>query len=191
MPDTEFTAPVQIVVDTERLLDQIGWRKTHYDEDGPYEQTGAADMRHDLATEVAKILAPTLSKEMRAAVREVVTEAATAQVGKFIDEVFAAGFRKTNAFGEPVGEPVTLRELVIAGINDQLQRQVNGRGGTPDSYDRDRMPYIEYVARKAATEALNGELGQAVTAAVAEVKAGVTNLVSAELAEKITRAVTR
>ncbi|MFI9507201.1 hypothetical protein [Nocardia sp. NPDC052566] len=187
----EFTAPVQIVVDTDKLLDQIGWRSRGYDSDGdPCEETGPAELRRDLATEVAKILALKLREEMKSVVRKVIAEIARDRAATIVDDVLTAGFRKTNSYGEPVGDPVTLRELVVAEVSNQLTRQVDESGRTPDGYGRTRMSYVQYVARTAAAEALRGELGAAAAAAVDEVKAGVTAMVAEELGKKIVRAVT-
>lgn len=189
---TEFTAPVQIIVDTEQLLDQIGWRKTSYDyEVGAYEETGPADIRRDLATEVAKILARKLRDEMKAVVRDVVAEVARAQVADIITETMATGFRKTNGYGEAVGEPITLREMVVNEVKGQLEMRVDEYGRKSDRYSGSHLTFVEFHARSAAQAALKGELGEAVTAAVAEIKGGVQDLVSKELAERIAKAATR
>ena len=189
---TEFTAPVQIIVDTEKLLDQIGWRKTGYDYEGDaYEETGPADIRRDLATEVAKILARKLRDEMKAVVRDAVIEAARAQVADIITETMTAGFRKTNSYGEPQGAPITLREMVVNEVKGQLAMRVDEYGRKADRYSGSHLTFVEFHARSAAQAALKGELGEAVTAAVAEVKSGVQALVSKELSERIAKAVTR
>jgi len=189
---TDLVAPVQIVVDTEKLLQQIGWSHFGYDSDGdPTEDISPVDLHRDLAFQVARILAPQLEKEMRSVVRDVVAEVARDRVAVVIDEVFAAGFRKTNGYGEPIGEPVTLRQMVIGEVEGQLARKVTANGNSARGYDSGAMSYAEYVAANAAKEALRGELGAAVTAAVDEVKGRVTGLVAEELGAKIAKAVTR
>lgn len=189
----EYTAPVQIVVNTEEFLEQIGWHKNGgYDSEGDYyEESGKLDLRGDLAGLVARHLATDLRKEMTPIVRDMVTEVARDRVAAVIDDVFAAGFRKTNRYGEPVGETITLREMVIEQVQGQLERRVDERGNTPDGYGRGSMPFTEYMARKAANEALRGELGEAATAAVEEVKAKVKAVVAEDLGAKIARAVAR
>ncbi|WP_280245449.1 hypothetical protein [Nocardia abscessus] len=189
---TEFTAPVQLIVDTEKLLEQIGWRKTGYNAYGDdYEETGPVDLKRDLASEVAKILAPTLKDEMKTVVREVATEVAQERVNAIIDEALTAGFRKTNSYGEPIGQTITLREMIIEEVKGQLERKVSVDGRPADSYNRAAMTYVEFVARRAARNALDGELGAAADAAVEEVKSKVKAVVADDLGAKIARAVTR
>jgi hypothetical protein len=188
---TELYAPVQVVVDTDKLLDQIGWRETDYNYEGEeYEQTGPANLRKGLAAEVAKVLAPQLRSEMVEVVREVANEVAHERVAAVVDEVMAGEIRKTNSWGEPTGEPVTLREILVAEVKTALERKVDTHG-RPAGYSRDGMPYVDYVARTAAAEAIKGELAPAVKDAVAEVKSKVTSIVSEHLAAQITREVVR
>ncbi|MFD3426109.1 hypothetical protein [Nocardia fluminea] len=189
---TELTAPIQLVVDTEKLLDQIGWRTEGYDHEGdPYEHTAPANLRTDLATQVARILATDLREDMRAVVRETVTKVAGEQVAEVVNEVFAAGFRKTNTYGEPIGETITVREMVADQIRVQLERKVGEDGRKPDGYRGNSISYVEYIARTAAKEALRGELGIATTEAVDEVKNRVKALVADQLGAQIAKAVTR
>ena len=193
MTETEYTAPVQIVVDPEKFLDQIQWRKQvpDYYDGGSYERTGEFDPQRDLASHVAVILARQLRKEMTDVVRDTVKEVAQEQVAGIIADLMAEGFQMTNTFGEPSGERVTMRELVVGEVKGQLERRVNRNGHKAETYDRDALPYVQYVAANAAREALNGELNEATKTAVAEVKAKVTNLVAEQLGAQIARAVTR
>lgn len=189
---TEYTAPLQLVVDVEKLLDQVGWNDYERDIDGdPVQTTRPANLRNGLATEVARILAGHLLGDMRSVVRDAVTEEARAQVAPIIDEVMTTGFRKTNSYGEAVGEMITVRELVIEQVKHQLERKVTRNGNTATGYDRDARTYIQHVAHEAANAALNGELKAATTAAVDEVQAKVKDLVADQLGAQITRAVSR
>src|SRR5690606_37843353 len=177
---------------TEKLLGQIGWRTYGYDYDGePTETVEPADLHRDLAFQVARILAPELREEMRQVVREVATEVALEKVVTVIDEVMEAGFRKTNHYGEPTGEPITLREMVVAEVKGQLERPVDRSGHKADRYSRESLTYVQFVASKAAQDALKGELGEAVTEAVGEVKGRVRSIVADELAAKVTKELTR
>lgn len=189
---SELTAPIQLVVDVEKLLDQVGWKSYGYDSDGePYDSTRPANLRAGLATEVARILAGHLRDEMKSVVREAVTEAARDQVAGIISEVITIGFRKTNAYGEPIGPEITVREMVVEQVKVQLERRVNNRGNKADTYDRDARTYIQYVAEEAAANALKGDLKAAADAAVAEVSNRVKTLVADQLGAQITKAVTR
>lgn len=185
-------APVQIVVDTEKLLDRIGWRDVEYSYDGePEEVGGTVDLRRDLAGEVARQLAARLEDEMRSVVRDTVKEVAGQKVSEIVDDVVNGEVSRTNQWGEKVGEPITLRALLVDQVKEQLTRKVNYRGEPVSGYDRDGRTYLAWVAGNAAQEALRGELADATKAAVDEVKAKVTGLVAEQLGAQIAKAVTR
>lgn len=188
---TNYTAPVQIVVDTEKLLDQIGWHDYGYDRDGePYEEGGPIDLRNNLAAMVAQELARTLRNDMEKAVRAKVEEVAAARAAVIVNEVIDGDIRQTNSFGEPVGEPTTLRALVVEQVKAQLAAKV-GRDGRPSGYGRDGKTVVEWAAENAARDALRGELANAAAGAVGEVKARVQAIVADELGAQIAKAVTR
>ncbi len=192
MPENgELTAPpIQLVVNTDALLAQIGWTTTHIDYDGdPYTTTETVDMKRDLASMVAQILADRLHREMIPVVRDAVKEAAQERVAAIVADAMAQGFRKTNTYGEPTGEPITMREMVIGEVKGQMERRVTRNGNAAERYDSGALPYVQYVAAKAAQEALNGELKAAATAAVDEVKGSVKALVAEELGAKIAKIV--
>ncbi|TWS20800.1 hypothetical protein FK529_05615 [Tsukamurella asaccharolytica] len=193
MPTHEnLNVPVQIVIDEKKILEQIGWTEHYQDHDGEWtEEGGQFDLPANLAGLVADRLAHSMEREMRDVVVKAVTERAKTRVAEIIDEVIAGDIRKTNQWGEPVGEPTTLRALIVKEIGDQLNRKVNSRGET-QTYARDgAMPYAQYVARVAAQSALKGELAEAAQEAVEQVKAKVTGLVAEELSTKIVQAVAR
>lgn len=185
-------APVQIVVDTDKLLDQLGWCDVEQDYDGePVEVGGKYDLRSNLAGLVADRLADRLRDQMVDVVREILREKVTEHVGAIVEETIAAPIRKTNRYGEQSGESVTLREMVVDEAKAAMTRTYDRHGKPTGPYNRDGLTLVEQVANKAATEALRGELAEATTEAVAEVKAKVTGLVADELSARIARAVTR
>lgn len=185
-------APVQIVVDTEKLLNQIGWRDVKYGHDGELEEVGGTlNLRDSLAQEVARQLAARLEDEMRGVVRDTVKQVAAEKVAEIVDDVIHGEVSRTNQWGEKVGEPITLRALLVDQVKKQLTVKVDRRGTPTGGYDRDGQTYLNYVAGEAARDALRGELAEATKAAVADVKAKVTGIVAEELGAQIAKAVTR
>lgn len=188
----DLSVPVQIVVDEKKLLDEIGWTDYHQDRDGDFHAEGGKfDVRGNLAGLVADRLAKFMEDEMRAVVREIITDEAKTRVAFIVGGVISDGIRKTNAYGEPTGETTTLRELIVEQAQKQLTRKVNSRGETDRYAGNGSIPYVQYVAQEAARAALKGELADATKAAVDQVKAKVTGLVAEELGAKIAQAVTR
>lgn len=190
MTETSFHTAVQLVVDSEKLLELVGWSETGYSHDGePTMEGGPVNIKRDLAVLVAQQLAARVDGEMKSVIREAVSDVAREKVDTIIDEVIHGEIRKTNSFGEPTGAAFTLRELIIASATEQLNRKVTDRGET-SRYGNDKtMPYIAYVARKEAAGAIDRELKDAVAEAVSEVKTVVKASVSTELAERIVKAV--
>lgn len=186
---TNLSAPVEIVVDTEKLLEQIGWREAYQLSDGDYaEEGGSLDLKKDLASQVAFILAQRIESEMKALVRQVIEDLAKAKVQAVIDDVIAGDLQKTNRYGEPTGEKTTLRAMIVDQVKAELTRKVNSRGESA-TYGDNTTPYVEYFARKAARDAIAKELRATVDEAIAGVKSVVRDTVSAELAERIMKAV--
>lgn len=183
----DLTAAIQVNIDPKALLAELHWNESGYDDEGEVWQ----DTRpFNLAREVAKSIARELRDDMRKDVRDIVVETARAQVADIITETMAAGFRKTNSYGEPTGEPITLREMVVDQVKGELVRLVDGYGRPADRYNGGNLTFIEYHSRKAATEALKGEVGTAVADAVAEIKTGVKSLVTESMAAKVHKAIT-
>ena len=92
-----------------------------------------------------------------------------------LEEALTQGFRKTNGYGEPTGDPVTLRQIIIGEAHAMLK-------APNDSYRNEVSPLkklirteIEAMLAKeikevvaAARQGVADEIGQMVSAAVAE-----------------------
>lgn len=98
-----------------------------------------------------------------------------------IEEALGRPFRKTNTYGEPVGEPVTLRELIV----DEVQRVLRQPA---DTYSREKGTVLEVAVRKEVADAFGNEVRDAVKQAregvADEIGRQVINAVSAAMKGK-------
>lgn len=86
--------------------------------------------------------------------------------------------------GEVKAAPRTMASLKRKGV-------VDDRGEASGYYSDNKTTYVDFVAKRAAKEALNGELREAAQEAVAGLKEKVAAIVSDQIAEKISREVRR
>lgn len=104
-------------------------------------------------------------EEIRAAVRELITEALNGPI------------RKTNTYGESYGEPTTLRAL----IGEEVTKAVGKSGG---SYERSES-VLNKVIREEVTSAFRKELADVIK----DQKAKVIDAVRAEAADVLAEAI--
>jgi hypothetical protein len=103
------------------------------------------------------------------------------QLKPVIADALDAAAQRTSPFGDPRGEPRTLRELIVETALDQLRTR-QGVGGAR------RETLVESVVRKEVQEALGSDLKAAVASARAEVLAAVTEKAAEVISETIARA---
>lgn len=96
-----------------------------------------------------------------------------------IAEVLEGDLRRTNSFGEPVGKPTTLRELIVEEARQILIRR-------DDSYPRNGETVIGKLVREQVEVAFKKEL----SGVIAEEKAKVVAAVRESAADLIAKAVT-
>lgn len=137
-----------------------------------------------LGAEVARRIANDLmrSDEYSGLRREVAVlreEEIRAQLKPFVTSALEKGVQKTNGFGEPTGEPTTLRELILAEFNKYLTSKVDS------SYRSNGQT----VVQKFVTDAVEQVVKKELAAAIAEEKAKVVAAVRAKAAELIAQAV--
>ena len=112
--------------------------------------------------------------------REIRTELIRDMIRPQLEQALAEPFRRTNDYGEPTGQPVTLRELVVKEAQRALTAPV-------DTYNRDKGSFVDQLVRtevrnafaaevadalKQARAAVAGEIGkQVASAAIAAMKA--------------------
>lgn len=115
---------------------------------------------------------PTLQEQVRDIRAEVIKDALRPQ----IDEAISKPIQKTNTYGEAIGEPTTLRELIV----DEVRKAVNAPA---DRYSSNRGTYLQQAVADEVKKALGKEIAEAVKEARALVAGQVGQQVAAAVAE--------
>lgn len=167
---------ITVTVD-EIALDTVVAEVFGYDSESgePYEQ-GSKTVADLVAEQIVhKIMASKDYRGMQERIREIRSEVIREAVRPQVDEAIAAPIRKTNTWGEPVGEATTLREVIIDEarklMNEPLDRYAQGKG-----------TYL--------TKAVRDEVKAALSAEIAESVKQVREQVSGQVGQMITDAVT-
>lgn len=106
------------------------------------------------------------------------------QLKPVIAEALDAAVQRTTGFGDPRGEPKTLREVIVEAALEQLRKpQGDGFGGT-----RRGETLVQSIIRSEVQVALASELKAAVASARTEVLAAVSEKASEVIGETIMRA---
>ncbi|GLY81862.1 hypothetical protein [Actinoallomurus iriomotensis] len=118
---------------------------------------------------------------LRRRIREIRDEEIRAQITPMIAETIAKPIQRTVAYGDPIGEPISMREVVVDEARKILQ-------GTPKgSYDRNAQPLGRQLIHEMVSRELKTELADAIKAE----RQKVVDAVRAQAAELITEAVTK
>lgn len=115
--------------------------------------------------------------ELNRRIKEIRDEEIRAVVVPLIAEAFKAPIQRTNAYGDPSGDPITLRDLVLA----EAKKVLTSASST--GY-RD-----EPLARRLVREMVEKELTAQLSAAIKEERAKVVAAVRAKAADLIAKAV--
>ncbi|MER7164528.1 hypothetical protein ABT336_00395 [Micromonospora sp. NPDC000207] len=121
---------------------------------------------------------------LRKQVAELRVEEIHAQLAPIVTEAIQQGVRKTNGWGEPVGEPTTLRALIIDEVEKLLRKPA-------DNYNRDKGTWIEALVKDNVNKVIRAELSEALAAEKAKVveavRAKASELIAAAVKEGIGR----
>lgn len=126
-----------------------------YDEEG-----NVVGESHTIGEIVAQKIVERLAKEDRyheltRQVQEIRKEVIREAVRPQVEEALNKPFRRSNIYGEPAGEPVTLRELIV----DEVRRVLKDPA---DKYNRDRGTVLEAAVHKEVEAAFASEIREAV-----------------------------
>lgn len=149
-----------------------------------YTQTGEEDWHREpqtLGQAVAVKIAEDLKRDegyrtLKQQVLDRRDEEVREQVKPVVAAAIAASVQPTNTFGQPIGDPVSLTDLIVKEAREALTKRADyGRGPT----------LLEKVVAEAVDKAIRKEL----TDVIAEEKAKVVAAVRAKAAELIATAV--
>ena len=139
-----------------------------------------------IVSEVARQLTRTLTDEIRSDLRRQVKERTTALIDErlapMVDDILAGPIQLTNAYGEPSGKPVSMRDLVLERVSKHLTRTSNR-----SSYDK--TPFDKALDETTAA-AVSKELADEVKAARDEIRTKIRATASSVLADAIVKGVT-
>ncbi|QDF18798.1 hypothetical protein SEA_SCENTAE_79 [Gordonia phage SCentae] len=180
---------VQIVVDEKKLLEAIGWTDAYQTmPDGEWEEVGGkADFPHQLMHLIAQNVSREIAPDIKKQVLHQISSQVESQVAEIVAETVNGSIRQTNTWGEPTGDPTTMREMLAKEVKEVIARKVNSRGETDRFGGNGSIPYITYLVRKEADQLVKTELKSTIDAAMGNVRAVVTEVVSAELGERLAR----
>lgn len=104
-----------------------------------------------------------LRREMETGIRELIRAESIA----ILRETFAGKFQPHNQFGEPKGDPVTLRELIAGDLRRALEAKVALEDGNPvrPGEFRSTGTLLEHLIQRAHAEGLKKALQQVATEA--------------------------
>lgn len=131
-----------------------------------------------IADRAVRTLAYEDGRDLRHRIGQIRDEQIRAAVLPQVAAAIETGLQQTNSWGEPVGEPTSLRDLILKEAKEAISRPA-------DAYDRKKGTVLEKVVREAVDRTIRAEL----SAVLAEEKAKVVAAVQAQAAELIAEAV--
>ncbi len=138
------------------------------------------DLQEAIVESAAASIVSQIGDELRHNVRDAVTEQIHAQVGAIVTEEIEKPVQRTDCWGGRKGEPVPLRDLIIAEAQKHLSEKVNERGEASGYSERNRtrLEYqLQVVATKAVQDAMKAEIAGAVQAIRAEMEGKMTDMI--------------
>lgn len=150
-----------------------------YDEDGNPHTARLVDLVVDEMVRRATRDSDSGWHSLAQQVQRVRAEAIRAKVEAEVESALTAEFRQTNSFGEPIGEPTTLRALIAKQAQDAVKLGV-ARPGYGEK---------EGVATRVIRDEVDKVLAKELAETVAAERAKVVAAVRAKASELITQAV--
>jgi hypothetical protein len=137
-----------------------------------------------LADAIAEQVAHDLRKDeewnpLRKRVLDIQTEEIHEQIRPIVAAAITEPIQRTNEYGRPIGEAITLAELIAKEVKAYLTQP------TGDNYSRNRIPRVQQFIAEAVDKALKAELAEVIK----EEKAKVVAAVRAKAADLIATAV--
>jgi hypothetical protein len=120
-------------------------------------------VEESIVRQAAQILADRLDEKAAELLEALVVERAGAKVDSIIDSVASMEFKKTNSYGEPTGETITLAGM----LRDSIQRIEK------DGYYNKPKARLSKVVEEELDKALRSELGKEIEAAKKEIRASI------------------
>jgi hypothetical protein len=157
----------------EVALDSVVGEIVGWDDEGEQVVTGDRTLADVVAEQiVAKAVKDDRYPHLREQALEIRKEIIREKLTPIIEEALSGGFQRTNGYGEPVGKPVTMREVIAEQVKEIVSKPAS-------SYDRDKGSLLQQTVRKEVQEALAAEIKDAVKTAREQVASEIGNQVAA------------
>lgn len=111
-------------------------------------------------------------------IEQITTEEIRAHVVDLLKDAITGDIRRTNTYGEPYGEPTTLRAVIGEEAKTALTRSVDGYG--------QRQTVLQKLVREQIEQAMKAELSEAIAEERAKVVAAVRTQAAKLIAEAVT-----
>lgn len=168
-------------------LDEHLRGQTHYDADGETysEPTTLEDvvLAEVVRTVVAKLVTDDLYRGLRQKVLEIRDEVIREAVTPLVTEAIEASVQPTDHYGEPKGEPTTLRAIIVKNAQDYLSKPSGG------DYNRKALAPVQAFIAAEVASTVTKELREALDAGKAEVKQALQEQGAKLIAEAIAKTV--
>lgn len=131
---------------------------------------------------------PSLRQLAQERLEQAIDAAVTDQVKARIEELLANPLQRTDAFGQPVGEPVSLAAILNERVTSWATDLVNAQGLAADKNGygyREAVPRIEWLLKQVASSELQSAVSKEVERIKAELKAAATQGIAKQIAEKV------
>lgn len=173
---------VKVTLDLDRYLID---KNVRYDEDGEPvhgEARTLEDLVLDLAArQVVSTLDRDYRMELAGRVRQIRDEVIREAITPTIEAALSGPIQRTNAYGEPIGDSTTLREIIAADAAKALTL-------TPRTQRNGRMSYAMTPATKVLTEEVDKAVAKEVKAIVQQVKDETAQAIREAAADAIAKA---
>lgn len=144
-----------------------------------------ADIVRGVCRHFADRLTPLINERLDEITESAFTEAVNREAEKMLTALLTAPQRKTNSWGEPTGDVITMREYLADRFEKYMQQTVDREGRTSnDSYNRTRRSQwlIDTLGEKVVLEAAKVEVEKVRKAAESQISAAVANFIANKLA---------
>jgi hypothetical protein len=124
-------------------------------------------------------------EEIRKAVVQRIQPAIDAEIRTIVTTTLDKPVRPTNSWGEPTGEPVTLRTTIATRLEFWLSEVVNARGERSTYHGDKTNKRLAWLLDERVEAAFKGGLDKAVAEATAEIRAGVVSRLGREVSATV------
>ena len=169
---------ITVKIDEVSLATAVEQAMAYDDETGPY-VAGERTVGHLVAEMIVDRLVQDRDRwhELRSTVTEIKREVIREAVRPQVEQAISAPIQKTSAYGDPIGEPVTLREVIV----DEARKLVNTR---TDRYDSHSGTLLSKIVAEEVHKAFAAEIKDAVKQA----RESVADEIGKQLAAAVTNA---